>query len=78
MYGLGGGHRTYTTRAPTQVNGLPVSYTFLNGAPRSLTQFASPNYTVDQLNPDLGLFVQDQWRINRVTISAGRAVRLAA
>ena len=25
MYGLGGGHRTYTTRGPTQVNGLPVS-----------------------------------------------------
>jgi Carboxypeptidase regulatory-like domain len=71
MYGLGGGHRTYTTRAPTQVNGLPVSYTFFNGVPRSLTQFASPGYTVDQLNPDLGLFVQDQWRISRVTISAG-------
>jgi hypothetical protein len=71
MYGLGGGHRTYTTRGPTQVNGLPVSYTFFNGVPRSLTQFASPNYTVDQLNPDLGLFVQDQWRLNRVTISAG-------
>ncbi len=71
MYGLGGGHRTYTTRGPTQVNGLPVSYTFFNGAPRSLTQFASPSYTVDQLNPDLGLYVQDQWRISRVTISAG-------
>ena len=31
----------------------------------------SPNLQVDQLNPDLGLFVQDQWRLNRVTISAG-------
>ena len=29
-------------RAPTQVNGLPVSYTFANGVPRILTQFASP------------------------------------
>jgi hypothetical protein len=71
MYGLGGGHRTYTTRGPTQVNGLPVSYSFFNGSPRSLTQFASPSHTVDQLNPDLGLYVQDQWRISRVTISAG-------
>jgi hypothetical protein len=53
------------------VNGLPVSYSFFNGVPRSLTQFASPSYTVDQLNPDLGLFVQDQWRLNRITISAG-------
>ena len=71
MYGLGGGHRTYTERAPTQVNGLPVSYAFTNGVPRSLTQFASPSHTIDQLNPDLGLFVQDQWRIKRVSISAG-------
>jgi hypothetical protein len=71
MYGLGGGHRTYTTRGPTQVNGLPVSYSFANGAPRSLTEFASPSLTVDQLNPDLGLFVQDQWRLDRVTVSAG-------
>ena len=71
MYGLGGGHRTYTTRGPTQVNGLPVSYVFANGIPRSLTQFASPSFTVDQLNPDLGVFVQDQWRLNRITLSAG-------
>jgi carboxypeptidase family protein len=71
MYGLGGGHRTYTTREPTQVNGLPVSYTFTSGAPRSLTQFASPSYTVDQLNPDLGLYLQDQFRISRLTINAG-------
>jgi hypothetical protein len=71
MYGLGGGHRTYTMRGPAQVNGLPVSYTFFNGIPRALTQFASPSFTVDQLNPDLGLFVQDQWRLNRITITAG-------
>jgi hypothetical protein len=71
MYGLGGGHRSYTTRGPTQVNGLPVSYSFFNGSPRALTQFASPIYTIDQLNPDLGLYVQDQWRIDRFTISAG-------
>jgi hypothetical protein len=71
MYGLGGGHRTVTVRNPTQVDGLPVSYSFVNGVPRSLTQFASPQFTVDQLNPDLGLFVQDQWQINRVTVTAG-------
>ena len=34
MYGLNGGHNTYTDRAPGQVNGLPVSYTFSGGAPR--------------------------------------------
>jgi hypothetical protein len=72
MYGLGGGQRTYTTRGPTQVGGLPVSYTFANGVPISLTQFASPNLTIDQLNPDIGLFLQDQWRVRRnLTITGG-------
>jgi hypothetical protein len=71
MYGLGEGHRTYATRGPTQIAGLPLSYTFNNGTPTSITQFASPILTIDQLNPDIGLYVQDQWRVDRVTISAG-------
>jgi len=71
MYGLNGGHGTYFDRSPGQVAGLPVSYSFNNGSPRSLTQFAAPTYTLDQLNPDLGLFVQDQWRMGRFTINAG-------
>ena len=71
MYGLTGGHSTYFDRSPGQVNGLPLSYTFSNGNPISLTQFAAPTYTLDQLNPDLGLFVQDQWRVGRLTVNAG-------
>ena len=31
MYGLTGGHNSYTTRTPGQIGGLPVSYTFSNG-----------------------------------------------
>ncbi|MGE3277133.1 MAG: TonB-dependent receptor [Vicinamibacterales bacterium] len=72
MYGLGGGHRTYTDRSPSQIGGLPVAYTFLQGNPISLTQYATPLLVVAQLNPDLGLFAQDQWRVNdRLTLSAG-------
>ena len=71
MYGLTGGHGTYTDRTPGQIGSLPLSYSFLNGVPSSLTQFAAPTYTLDQLNPDLGLFVQDQWRMGRVTVNAG-------
>src|SRR5213595_559794 len=40
-------------------------------ARRVRTQFAAPTYTLDQLNPDLGLFVQDQWRAGRFTINVG-------
>ena len=64
--------------APSQIDGLPVSYSFFNGTPRQLTQFASPIYTVDQLNPDLGLYVQDQWRLNRVTDQRRPPLRLGA
>ena len=71
MYGLNGGHAPTPSARPAQVQGLPVSYSFNLGAPRLLTQFAAPTYTLDQLNPDLGLFVQDQWRVGRVTINAG-------
>ena len=71
MWGLGGGHRTYTTRGPEQVSGLPVAYTFNNGTPTSLTQFAAPILTIDQLNPDLGIFVQDQWRYKHLTMNGG-------
>ena len=71
MYGLTGGQNSYTTRSPGQIGGLPLSYTFSNGTPISLTQFAAPTFTLDQLNPDLGLFVQDQWRVGRVTVNAG-------
>lgn len=72
MFGLGGGHRVYSDRSPSQVNGLPVTYTFLRGVPTGITQFATPLLTIAQLNPDLGIFLQDQWRItDRLTMSAG-------
>jgi hypothetical protein len=63
MYGLGGGYRTYNTRNLTQLGGLPVSYQFNNGTPTQLTQFAAPIAQIAQLSPDLGIFVQDQWRV---------------
>ncbi|MEZ5288922.1 MAG: TonB-dependent receptor [Vicinamibacterales bacterium] len=72
MFGLGGGHRTYSDRSPSQINGIPVAYTFLRGVPTGLTQYAAPTYVVAQMNPDLGIFVQDQWRMtDRLTVSAG-------
>ena len=72
MYGLGGGYRTYSTRNLTQLGGLPVSYQFNNGTPTQLTQFAAPIAQIAQLAPDLGIFVQDQWRLaTGLTASAG-------
>jgi hypothetical protein len=61
----------YTLRSPSDVRGLPVSYTFRNGVPISLTQFVSPFYARQALRPDLGLFAQDQWSVRRLTLNLG-------
>lgn len=52
------------------VNG-GVVYSFLNRVPVSLTQYALPFRAKEVLKADMGLFVQDQWSIRRLTINAG-------
>ncbi len=48
-----------------------VTYTFSNGAPISLTQYVNPTTTKQFLSPQLALFVQDQWTIDRLTLNGG-------
>ena len=50
---------------------LPVSYMFNNGAPRSLTEFVTPRVNPAMVRPNLGIFVQDQWSMRRVTLNLG-------
>ncbi len=50
---------------------LPVSYTFRNGSPTSLTQFVTPRVNNGQVRPSLGLFLQDQWAVQRLTLTLG-------
>ena len=64
-------HLNYTQRGTPDVNGLPVSYTFNNGVPSSLTQFASPLLTDERLRPELSFFIQDRWNYKRMTLSLG-------
>ncbi len=53
-------------------NNQAVTYTFSNGVPIQLTQYAAPITTKAVLLPELGLFVQDQWRIRRqLTLNFG-------
>lgn len=47
-----------------------LSYTFNNGRPVSLTQWATPS-TYDQSVSMLGLYAQDQWTINKFTLNLG-------
>jgi hypothetical protein len=47
-----------------------VNYTLRNGVPVSLTQWATPYIERDR-NKDWGVFVQDQWTLNRLTLNYG-------
>jgi hypothetical protein len=64
-------NENYIERTPLDVGGLPVAYTFSNGVPTSLTQYVSPLFTKEHLRPDLGLFIQDQWKVRRLTLNLG-------
>ena len=48
--------------------GNGVSYGFLNNAPAQLTQ-TKRTVTHEVVNPELGLFIQDQWILNRLTVN---------
>ena len=43
---------------------------FNSGVPRAVTLRASPRYAVENIR-DLGLFVDERWTINRITLSGG-------
>jgi len=48
-----------------------VTYRFLRGVPNGIVQYATPAVTHNRIRADLGLFVQDQWRLNRLTLNYG-------
>jgi hypothetical protein len=48
-----------------------LSYRFLNGVPNQLTQRATPLDRSERQRMDLGIFAQDRWTVNRLTLSYG-------
>lgn len=42
-----------------------------NGVPTSVVLSATPQNASYDMNADLGLYVQDQWRVNRLTLNGG-------
>ena len=53
-----------------QANG-DRAYRFNGGVPNQVTQYATPFLLEQRLRADLGVFAQDQWRIQRVTLNLG-------
>ena len=48
-----------------------VHYSFRNGVPFSLTQWATPYIERSRIMPDLGIYAQDQWVMDRLTLNLG-------
>jgi hypothetical protein len=48
-----------------------TSYRFNNGVPNQITMRASPVNRYDDLKAEMGLYVQDKWTMNRLTLSGG-------
>jgi hypothetical protein len=62
-------HETWIRHEDVPWSGL--QYTFRNGLPVSLTQWAVPFSTSERQKALLGLFAQDQWTIDRLTLNFG-------
>src|SRR5207248_3046386 len=48
-----------------------LNYTFNNGVPTSVTEFATPYNECARIGHDLGIYGQDQWTIKRLTLNYG-------
>lgn len=57
-------------RRPLTYANQNVNYTFLNGVPTALTEYANPILTEDHMM-EFGLYAQDQWTARRLTLSYG-------
>ena len=51
--------------------GVPYSYQFRNQAPVLLRQYAAPHYSKSRVGANVGIYAQDQWTLNRVTLNLG-------
>jgi|SoiMethySBSTD1v2_1073268.scaffolds.fasta_scaffold00056_40 carboxypeptidase family protein len=67
-FGMNNAHGHHDNTTYTQ---NPLSYRFLNGVPNQLTIRAVPNTQKISVDQDLGLFVQDKWTFDRLTVSLG-------
>ena len=48
-----------------------LTYQFLNGVPNQLTERATPLDRSERQRLDLGIYAQDKWTVNRLTLSYG-------
>lgn len=59
-----------SSRYTNNVNG-DRAYSLRNGAPTSITQFAGEYTYENMIHADVGVYIQDQWTLKRLTVNAG-------
>jgi hypothetical protein len=64
---FGGEDRSTGQKVPPA---LPLSYITFRGTPVAATFYDAPIFYQSEMN-NLGLYAQDQWRVNRFTVNAG-------
>ncbi|HEV2983888.1 MAG TPA: carboxypeptidase regulatory-like domain-containing protein, partial [Vicinamibacterales bacterium] len=47
------------------------AWTFLRGIPTTITEYARPLIDTEHLNAALGVYAQDRWTVNRLTLNLG-------
>jgi len=55
----------------TRETNADLQQVYLNGVPQSVTVYNTPLRYKDTLKADIGLFVQDSWVLNRLTVNTG-------
>ena len=48
-----------------------VTYRFLNSVPNQVTQIATPYQDKERLKAEVGVYLQDQWTMRRLTLNLG-------
>jgi hypothetical protein len=64
-----GFNRTHGYQRTTNYNLNPLAYTFNGGIPNLITMRANPVTFRNHLDNDLGVFAQDKWTMNRMTVN---------
>ena len=64
-----GFNRTHGYLVQETYNFQPYQYRFNNGVPNQVTLFATPFTAKSNQDNDLGLFVQDRWTMDRLTVN---------
>ena len=63
--------QAFNNESKTRVHADGLNYGFRNGIPERLDYFAQPFFQQEVQNMELGLYAQDAWTLNRLTLNLG-------